>query len=322
MFVAAAAIFLAIIFLFFTRLVYRADQAFGVTYSHTHAYYLGLDERQTFRNILSDLGVKKIRLPLYWNQIEQVQGAYDWSLIDDLMREAESQNAEVTLVVGYKVPRWPECHVPDWLKSSSDTRLFDASLLAYVKATVDRYKNSPALIRWQVENETFFSFGNCPAASPERLRQEVELVRRLDATHPIQLTVSGEQEPWLDSAALADVLGVSVYRFAWNNVTGAVAFLHPPAWYSLQKLVVSPWVNKLVISELQAEPWLQGTLPNSVDEAYQGFTVDNLREHALFAQRTGFSEAYFWGVEWWYYLKEHGDSRLWDAGRAIFSANK
>ena len=37
-----------------------------------------------------------------------------------------------------------------------------------------------------------------------------------------------------------------------------------------------------------------------------------------FARRTGFSEIYLWGVEWWYWLKEEQrDVRFWDLGRGL-----
>ena len=39
------------------------------------------------------------------------------------------------------------------------------------------------------------------------------------------------------------------------------------------------------------------------------------------ARRVGFSEAYLWGVEWWYWLKEtKGEPAVWDTARELFRA--
>jgi hypothetical protein len=48
---------------------------------------------------------------------------------------------------------------------------------------------------------------------------------------------------------------------------------------------------------------------------------EHLRENLAFVQRTGFDEAYLWGVEWWYWLKEtQGEPSMWEEGKKAFSA--
>ena len=38
-----------------------------------------------------------------------------------------------------------------------------------------------------------------------------------------------------------------------------------------------------------------------------------------FAKNTGLTEQYFWGAEWWYWMKkEHGNSEIWDEAKKIF----
>ena len=290
---------------------------FGVTFSpRTVRYYGDNDPIVAFDAVLNDLGVQLVRLPLYWDDVEATEGDYDFSDVDPYMDAAAASGAKVTLVIGMKIPRWPECHVPEWVGDSPREALFD-----YLDVVVSRYKGHPALLRWQVENEQNFPFGECPALDVQLFNDEVAFVRHLDPTTPIQLTVSGEQELWAANAGHADVLGTSMYRFAWNPTTGLVVFPHPPEFYKLQAQTIAGAVDNVVISELQAEPWFEnGVIPDALSDRVALFTADRLRDHVDFARRTGLSEVYLWGVEWWYDLAQRGDTSLWDAAREEIGA--
>jgi len=271
---------------------------------------------------MDDLGVRLIRLPVYWNETEKVKGEYDWKETDYFMNEAALRGAKITLVLGQKVPRWPECHIPDFARAELGTDAYADDLVHFVQITVERYKDHPALLRYQVENEPLFPFGLCPPPDLNLLNREIEVVRSLDPNHEIQLTVSGESESWLDLAKTADVIGVSLYRVVWNRTIGPIVYPHSAAWYSVQRQTIALWVKNSIISELQAEPWFDaGVIPSNLDDAYTAFPADRLRDHVAFAKRTGFSEVYLWGVEWWYYLRTHGDSRLFDEARSIFRSS-
>ncbi len=293
---------------------------FGATFSNTHAEYLGLNSHETYTAVLDQLKVRKIRLPLYWSEIEKKEGEFSWAETDYFMDEAEKRGAKITLAIGFKTPRWPECHIPSWVSDPTDEKVLEEKTLSYLSAVIARYKDHPALFRYQVENEPLFPFGECPERQDLGfLRREVEKVRELDAKHDIQLTVSGEQEAWIDLSSLADVIGVSLYRFAWNDKVGLMLYPHTPLWYSVHRLIISPWVKETVISELQAEPWFEGgVIPEDIEKAYNYFPVERLREHARFARETNFREAYVWGVEWWYYLHKNGEGRLWEAGKKLY----
>lgn len=291
---------------------------YGVTFSMPYARHLGVDAGAAYLAVLDDLEVKNIRIPVYWSQIESKQGEYDWSEIDWLMDRAAERNAQITLVTGMKVPRWPECHIPDWAETATGDEL-TTSLLNFMEMTVTRYRNHPALARWQVENEPFFPFGTCPPTDAARVYQELDFVKALDPYHPIVRTTSGEQSIWLTNAPHADVLGFSLYRTVDNPVFGTWIFPIPPAFYALQAATVKPFVRKVIVSELQAEPWLTPVsqeLP--VANLAELFNVEELQRNAHYAARTGANEIFFWGVEWWYYLKVQGEDGLWDAAKNYF----
>jgi hypothetical protein len=290
------------------------EQTLGVTFSSKYAQSLGEDPAGVFQAIVDELGVRDVRLPVYWSDVETSQGVYDFTALDSLMEFAASRNVRVTLVVGMKVPRWPECFTPEFYERTGST--FDGAVLRYVQTVVGHARQYSALTRWQVENEPLFPYGDCPAPSLDRLNKEVALVRLLD-DRPVMMTVSGEQEPWLDLASTADTVGISLYRFAYNNVVGAVPFPYSPFYYRAHAFVTRFFTGDVIISELQMEPWFTGNPqdPASVDIP---FTADDFVDHLAFAKQTGMHEALLWGAEWWYYQHIHGDDSLWNAAKAAF----
>jgi hypothetical protein len=290
----------------------------GVTFSWVHAQSLGLNPVETYREILQDLGVRHVRLPVYWSDVETSPLVYDFEVLDELLEVSQNFGVQVTLVVGMKVPRWPECYVPDWAEGLSRPKM-QQQVLSFIDATVNRYKHTDAITRWQVENEPFFPYGECPQISVAEFKQRVDLVRSLD-DRPIQATVSGELGPWLESAQAADVLGISMYRQTWNDLYGYFVYPLTPEYYYFRAQLVEGYVSKVIISELQAEPWFPEPIESRpLTDWYDSFTAQTFNKNVAFAREVGVSEAYLWGAEWWYTLKKAGDDRLWNAARTIFS---
>lgn len=316
----AVAVFVAVLVLALVVAALQppSDPAWGVTFSPRYARQLGLDAGETFHWMLGDLGVKRVRFPLYWDEIERTPGVYDFSDAEWYLWDAASRGVEVTLVVGQRSPRWPECHIPTWVGDNASGR--HAALLAYVQAVTTQFKDHPAVARWQIENEPFFSlFGICPETDTDVLDAEVALAR--GTGKPVQLTASGELESWVPSGKRADVLGVSLYRTSWNQWMGYVRYPLPAAFYRLRSWMIRPVVDQVVVSELQAEPWFPDLgFVTDVEMGAGLFSAQDLRDHATYVQRTGVSEAYFWGVEWWYFMKQHGHAEYWDAARTLFTA--
>ncbi|TAL49686.1 hypothetical protein EPN81_05075 [Patescibacteria group bacterium] len=293
------------------------EPTFGVTFSWVYARQLGADPEETYRAIIDDLGVRHVRLPLYWSEIERTQGQYDWSIPDELMALSQERDVKITLVAGMKVPRWPECYIPDWAESLNGDQQHQA-VLSFLEQTVRHYQNSTALARWQVENEPFFPFGQCPTITGAQFQERVERVRSLDG-RPIQATVSGELGSWIDSAKVADVLGISLYRQTWNDFFGYFIYPLTPEYYFFRASLVQDDISKVIVSELQAEPWFPEPIESRpLTQWYESFDVDLFEDNVAFAREVGVSEAYLWGAEWWYVLKEAGDDRLWKAARQLF----
>lgn len=290
----------------------------GVTFAKAYAEYLGVDWRSAYLSALDDLKVRHLRIPVYWNEIEKSPKNYNFDDFDWMLKEAEARGAKVLLGVGRKLPRWPECHIPDWAKKIPQEEQ-DLKLLGTLQATVKHFKNSQALMAWQVENEALFPFGLCPKHTSELLRKEAEIVRGLDS-RPIVITDSGELSNWVVAADIADILGVSMYRVAWNQFFGYIFYPIPPAYYRKKAEAVARYVDQVIVTELQAEPW--GPLPLKempLSQQYQSMNIKRFKENIDFGRRTGLSPIYLWGVEWWYALKEkHGNAEFWEEAKRLW----
>lgn len=297
------------------------DMEFGVTFSVTYARdQLHLDWKEVYDEMIDDLGVRKIRVPIYWSEIEPEPGVYDFSSFDYIMKRAEEVDADVIAVVGRRQPRWPECHTPLWAQGNSES-VQQENIKASIKATVNHFKDSPAITVWQVDNEPLLKvFGECPPPDLVFLQEEVALVKQLDPSRPVMITESGELSTWLRTTPYADWIGVSMYRITWDQNFGYWYYPLSPRFYKQKAQVVAPFVDRLIISELQAEPWFRTFIYSvPLEEQAKSMNVDLFKKNVDFAKRTGFDDTYLWGVEWWYWLKtNHNDSKIWNEARTLF----
>ena len=297
----------------------REPMVLGATFSSTYAQSLGLDWRNAYTASLDDLGVRLFRIPAYWNQIEPKSHVFDFSDLDWMLDEAVKRDAKVILATGMRLPRWPECHIPDWAKNLKEDE-FRSEILIMLRTVVQRYGSHPAVIAWQVENEPLLeSFGECPEPNIDFLKEEVNFVRNQD-NHPIIVTESGEFSSWLGTAGISDVVGISMYRVAWNNILGQIFYPIGPSFYRNKAKAVRLVSNKIIVSELQAEPWAsEGILNMPLEDQFKSMNSSHLKENIRFASRAGFDETLLWGIEWWYWLKEkQNEDSVWNTGKSLF----
>jgi hypothetical protein len=111
-----------------------------------------------------------------------------------------------------------------------------------------------------------------------------------------------------------------MYRVTYNSLVGYLYYHLPPIFYTSRAWLVGKPLDKVIVSELQAEPWApKGLLNSSLEEQFKSMDANRLRIHVDYAKRTGFSGAYLWGAEWWYWLKEkQNDASLWNTAKTIF----
>ena len=306
-------------FILFNYYPLNKNIEFGVTFSKKYAEELGLDWQRVYLDILDDLKVRAIRLPIYWDDVEKEIGQYDWSAYDWMIDEAEKRNVQVILNIGIKLPRWPECHTPSWTAKYPSLGV-ESLFLPFLRDVVERYKNSPAIWAYQIENEPYFfrSFGICPDLSEDFLKSEIELVKQIGG-RSIILTESGELGHWERMIGKADILGVSLYRITWNRWVGYFFYPLTPVFYREKINVLKPFFEDIIVTELQVEPWAHKSLTQiPLKEQFKTMDLGQLRSNIDFVRRVGVDKAYVWGVEWWWWMKERGHNEFWNEGKRLF----
>ena len=292
---------------------------FGITFSTKFCSELGLDWREVYLAVLDDLKVKEIRLPVYWDQIEKTKGVYDFSDYDYIISEGAKRNVKFILNVGWRLPRWPECHAPGWVnnKSLADTQEEAIKMLSTV---INHYKNEKVITAWQLENEPFFdAFGICPPSDDLFFNRELSFVKSADR-RPVIVSATGELSTWQKEAKYGDIFGSTVYRVVWGQYSGYVRYPIPAWFYRLKAYLAGIKPENRYIVELQAEPWVPSGnmiyLPKA--EATKSFNIEQFRANLQYAININFEKTYLWGVEWWYYQYKNGDKAYWNLAKTVF----
>ncbi len=294
----------------------------GVNFSQKHSRDLGLEWKKNYSALLQDLKIRNLKILVHWDLIEPAPEKYDFKDLDWQIEQAEDYNAKLILVIGMKVGRWPECHIPEWAKKLTKKEQQER-ILSLLEKIVLRYRDSKAIKYWQIENEPFFYFGECPWYDKNFLKKEIDLVRLLDfRNRPIIISDSGEYSPWIRAARYGDIVGITMYRKVWVRrfkIYSSV-FL-PPVYYWRKSLFIQKLFGKKVICvELQAEPWgpvLLYDLP--LKEQKKTMDFKQFQKNIRYAKNTGFDEFYLWGAEWWYWLKEkHKSPEFWNEAKKLF----
>lgn len=314
----------------------NGDITWGFTFSPRFAEYLELPWREVYIASIDELEPRILRVPIYWSDLEKEEGKLDFNDYDFMIDEANARSIPTTVVVGRRVPRWPECHVPEWAKALPEDEQVE-KIMTTIKAVIERYRDVPSINRWQVENEPFLPFfGECPPPNAEALDKEIALVRSLDPSRPILVTDSGELSLWLFAAKRGDIFGTTMYRNVWSKLispyVGYITYPLPPKFFWLKANLVHLFFGadkKIINAELQAEPWTPwgpwgpGFVKiMSVPEQDETMSPAHFYENIEYARDVGFSEVYLWGVEWWYLMKEKYDRPFfWEAARGVIETS-
>lgn len=310
----------------------------GATFIQLNAEYLHLDWQAAYREIINDIGIKYIRIPIFWDQIEPKPGVFDWKTLDWQLEEAAKANAKVLLVVGHRVPRYPECYAPKWTLPLSKSE-FKQALFRMTEAAVLHFRNHPALETWQVENEPLAKiFGKIWGGSTCRevdalVSEEVKFVRSLDQ-HQRPIVVTYAFTPWTASQLRetlkfdSDIVAITLFNKVffrspiYNGYVemfklGAIA----PLRLAYQKTIAEQHNKQFWVAELQAEPWgpdgpYQFDRP---EDAYESMNSDRLKATWNYATQSGVSRIYLWGVEWWLAERNKGNSSMLNTAKDLIT---
>jgi hypothetical protein len=256
-------------------------------------------------------------------------GDLDWQL-DQVSRAGRS----VLLTAGMKAIGWPEFFIParytpparSWGEVGSSSPALSSAVLDFLTATVERYRNHPALLAWQLENEPLNRSG--PRhwwIGSELLERELAVVRRLDPERPLLLTAFGHvnwvldllSNPWgqgpsrlLELLPAGGTLGLDVYIRVEQRL-GPLQWIWRAdrAWRS----EAARWRREAErggrqawVTEAQAEPWG----PRSFQPADIRTVVEGVRS-------AGYETVLLWGAEHWLSRAALGDRSWLDAVAAL-----
>ena len=289
----------------------------GVTFIPSYARQFDLDPEETMKAMIDDLGIRRFRLVSYWSEHEPKKGQYDFTDLDWQFKLAEESGSKISLAIGLRQPRWPECHMPAWAENLPKSE-WSIKLKDYMKVVVERYKKSPALESYQLENEFFMKvFGICPDHSRARLVDEYNFVKSLDDKHPVLIARSNN---WIGlplGDPRPDGFGISVYKRVWDKTITKRYFEYPlPAWFyaSLAGGAEILTGNDMIIHELQAEPWAPTHIKEaSSEEQYKSMNAERMKSRLQYAKGTGMRTVDLWGAEWWYWRKvKFRDPSVWN----------
>ncbi|HRY31187.1 MAG TPA: cellulase family glycosylhydrolase [Candidatus Paceibacterota bacterium] len=295
-----------------------SEYEYGLTFSAKYARELNLNPEETFDAIINDLNIKKVRLVAYWDEIEAEKDIYDFTDLDWQIKKAEENDLSVILAIGRRVPRWPECHFPEWVYGKSWENQQD-ELIDYLREIVNRYKDSKAVTFWQIENEPFLTAYVPEICGSELdrnfLDEEIALVRRLDPSRRIIATDSGNIGTWLGAYKRGHIFGSTFYIYLANPRFGEVKSFLNHNYYKFKRALATLLYGykPTYLIEVSMEPWLIDTVMNTpIDEQLEAMNIDRINEIIEISAKTNFDDQYLWGAEWWYYLKQNGHPEIWD----------
>lgn len=291
-------------------------QNLGASLSIKQCRNFGIGHMDVLNAAIKDLGLKRFRLMSYWDEIEKVQGKYDFSYLDAevklITKLVGKKDGQISLCLGARQPRWPESHWPKWTQKLS-TADRNQALLDFINATVKRYQNNSCIVSWQLENEALLkNFGVNGDFDRARLRRQYNLVKQLDPSRPVIMTTSTSWGIPI-RRPIPDIVGFSFYRITHNKG-------------DYRKSVYQPWLFKLrartirllhnrpsFIHELQAEPWGPKNIwEMSSSEAAKSMNPQILKTNLGAAKKAKLKTIDLWGLEWWYWLKQNNQPEIWE----------
>ncbi len=298
----------------------------GVSFSVKYAEELGIDWKRAMLALMDEVEVKNFRLMSYWDEGEPQDDKFDFEDLDWQMDQAVRHNVKVSLAIGQRQPRWPECHVPEWAMTL-EGQAYEDELFEYVQTVVERYKDSPAIESYQIENEAANNvFGECDKYDPDLLEREIKFVRKLDPDATIITNASSQNGHTLRGpVSFTDKVGFSIYHNAHFEAFGhqyGWRYLFPSHWHSWKAGLIGGLKDvDIFVHELQAEPWgPEATVNLSIEEQNKTMNPKQLRAIINYTEQSGIKEMHLWGAEWWYWrLTEFDDKELWNTVKDIFN---
>ncbi len=329
----------------------RGSTVLGVSWRSPQVDEMGLEQQTALRQVLQ-YPFEMIRLGAYWNRIEPAPGQFDASELDAQVEAAERAGKQILLAVGaVKTFGYPEFFVPrhrlarpiregSLVRTNDHAWLLDPAL-EFAARVVERYRDSSAIVAWQIEHEAVDPLGleHSWRLSGDFVASEIAAVKRADPRQrpillngflPMSILVALQQ--WWrtrdqgDSLAfaieMADIVGLDVYPCHGLTGIGPLSsYLEGGRWLAwLRSRIIAATLERgkrVMVSEGQAEPWEVVRVPPSPSPSvvmFSGTPERMIRTYNACMRWTPDLYAYlFWGAEYWLHRAAQGDGSYLNA---------
>lgn len=316
----------------------------GISFSHRHAAWLGLNPQEALEALLRDTGIKHVRLSLYWDEIAPAPDRLDFTPLRPWLEIAARYGCAVLMTAGIKAQRHPEFYPPPWLTHNhpmphgAELEQYPrvvTLLLLMLERAIAFLADYDVIDAWQVENEPFLPAAGRTAGwriSPDLLAREVAVVCDADPRHrPVVINHSSRtvfDRGWLRALQAGDVLAQNVYTRRPMRPGLPLRYRNDYAlWPVAPRLAAQAAVARrlgksLWITELQAEPWERFDLLTTPPGLTGSISPQQLRENLRLAAAARAERIYLWGAEWWLWMaRRHNDGRYLALAQSIIAGN-
>lgn len=276
---------------------------------------------------VKDLGIKKVRLGIRWNNSVNENSELDFRLYEPFLDYCVKNDVDICINIGIKVFRWPEDHLPDGLTAKKHATVYLQSDLA--KKSLDHTNNLfnflnqkygdegiARITTIQPENEPFDGFGKSGLKiDPYYLKKIINLCLSyfpnsnllVNSSNPLNLSLISEI---LRSVAKDNPQAKEKLISGYDYYPYHPAFPILPGLGRIDPISVSKIVDgdkyikqkdearkhgfKIEITEGQAEPWEDIQLPGNSAKAFR-FMIQRPINHVLDTAKE--SAISIWGIE-------------------------
>ncbi|HEY1420220.1 MAG TPA: hypothetical protein VGG90_05870 [Candidatus Dormibacteraeota bacterium] len=303
----------------------------GFSFSPLVSEWAHRDPQTDLALLLATTNPDLVRLPVYWETVQPAPDQLDFSELDALLAVVASHNqyapnpTRVVLTVGARNFLYPELHEPAWAGVRQQPVLNQvqsgSAYRTYFESTIARYRGSPLLYAWQVENEPFDYVGNVITGDDQikvaQLNWEIAEARTLDHVHKIVITTFDGWNVAVDmlqlyakpalqllggypsghpgeALAAGDALGLDLYL---DGPSTPLKFTSTDLRAEWKEQAVTFWTGQaqsmgkeVWLTEMQAQPW--------ADIAGK-FKTSDLVASAVDYRQEGLQVVLMWGVETW-----------------------
>jgi hypothetical protein len=302
----------------------------GFSYSPLVSQWANRDPASDLGALLDATNPDLVRLPVYWDSVEPEPDVLDFSSVDELLAVVQEHNqvasrpTRVVLTIGARNFLYPELHEPAWAAPRTQPQLgvlqSAAAYRAYFDGSLMRYRSSPLLYAWQVENEPLDFIGNVSTGDDEitigQLSWEIAEAHKLDPGRKVVTTSFDGWNVTVDMLQLyatpvlwmlggypgghpgamlaaGDALGLDLYV---DGPSTPLRITDPDLRSEWKQQALDFWAGQakaqgkdLWLAEVQAQPWRNGG----------GFTPANLLASAVDYRQEPVQVVLLWGVETW-----------------------